>query len=154
MFKPPPYIARIILGAALATGIILPLDVSAETLTLGGTGTDLATMRILGEAFGKLSPPTRLEIQPSIGSSGGIKAVLAGALDIAISARPLKEAERTLGALEWAYAKTPLVLTTHKNIRQTELTRAEVIAIYDGTLKTWKDGATLRLVLRPQTETD
>lgn len=154
MFKPSAFIARMILGAALGAGVTLPCGVAAETLTLGGTGTDLATMRILGEAFRKVSPQTRLEVQPSIGSSGGIKAVLAGALDIAISARPLKEEERTLGALEWAYAKTPLVLATHQNSGQTELTRAELIAIYDGTLKTWKDGTTARLVLRPETETD
>lgn len=154
MHKTSSCIVRMILGMIFAAGVTLPCGVSAETLILGGTGTGLGTMRILGEAFRKVSPQTRIEIRPSIGSSGGIKAILAGALDIAISARPLKEEERALGALEWAYAKTPLVLATHQNSGQTDLTRAQLIAIYDGTLQTWKDGTTARLVLRPEAETD
>ena len=154
MFKPSCCGAGMILSAALAAGIALPCGVAAEALTLGGTGTGLGTMRILGESFHSISPETRLEVLPSIGSSGGIKAVLAGAIDIAVSARPLKEEERKQGALEWAYAKTPLVWATHQNNGQSELSRAELIAMYDGTLRTWKDGRIARIVLRSETETD
>lgn len=140
--------------ALLASSVILPTNGFAATLNLGGTGADLGTMRLLADAFQKHSTGTKIDIQPSIGSTGGISAVMAGALDIAISSRPLKDEERALGAKEWAYAKTPFVFATDQKSPQTQLTFAEIIGIYDGTMMKWKDGTAIRIILRPETETD
>jgi phosphate transport system substrate-binding protein len=54
----------------------------AETIRISGTGGAMETMRILGEAFRKNNPEFRVEIVPGMGSSGSVKAVLAGRLDI------------------------------------------------------------------------
>lgn len=140
--------------ALLSTSVILPTYGFADTLKLGGTGTDLGTMRLLADAFKKQSPGTTIEIQPSVGSTGGVRAVMAGAFDIGISSRPLKDEERKQGAQEWAYAKTPFIFAINQKSSQTQLTSAEIIGIYAGTMTKWKDGTTARLVLRPETETD
>lgn len=126
----------------------------ADTLKLGGTGADLGTMQLLANAFEKQSPGTTIEIQPSIGSSGGINAVMAGVLDIGISSRPLKDGERKQGVQEWAYAKTSFIFATDQKSPQSQLTSAEIIGIYNGSVTKWKDGTTVRLILRPETETD
>ena len=140
--------------ALVSASAALPTYGFTATLKLGGTGAGLGAMKLLADAYKKHAPDTTIEILPSIGSSGGIKAVTAGAIDIGISSRPLKDDERTQGVQEWAYAKTPFVFATHQKSPQTQLTSAEIVAIYAGTVTKWTDGTAIRLVLRPQTEAD
>ena len=52
----------------------------AATLKIGGTGAALGTMRILADQFVRMRPDISVVIPDSLGSGGGIKAVLAGAL--------------------------------------------------------------------------
>ncbi len=87
-------------GVLMATAIMgfgAPSAGLAETLKIGGTGGALGTMQILGRAFEKQHAGVSVEILPSLGSGGGIKAVLAGAIDIGLSARRLKAKERDAG---------------------------------------------------------
>src|SRR3990172_6672787 len=58
----------------VAVALACSSSARAQELTLGGTGGSLATMRILGDAFSKANPGTRLKIVPSLGSTGGIEA--------------------------------------------------------------------------------
>ena len=82
----------------------------AATLKIGGTGAALGTMRILADQFVRKRPDISVVIPDSLGSGGGIKAVLAGALDIALSSRQLKPKEQNAGAKATQYATTPFVL--------------------------------------------
>ena len=66
-----------------------PANASAETRKIRGTGGDLGTMRQLGEAFQKRHSGVTMDVLPCLGS-GGIKAVLAGAIDIGLSALLVK----------------------------------------------------------------
>lgn len=69
---------------------------------------------------------------PSLGSGGGIKAVLAGAIDLAVIGRPLKEAERGRGAIATDYARTPLVFATAAATKVSAITLRELPNIYSG----------------------
>ena len=83
------------LRALVAAGLLslgLASAGQAETLKIGGTGGDLGTMRLLGKAFAERNPGVTVTVLPSLGSGGGIKAVLAGAIDIGLSA-PAVEGE-------------------------------------------------------------
>jgi phosphate transport system substrate-binding protein len=142
------------LALLAAVFFIFPLLGQAADLTLGGTGGDLGTMQVLGEIFETVNPGSTVEVLPSLGSGGGIKAVLAGAIDLSISSRPLKDKERAKGAKATSYAKTALVFATPLSNPQIGLTRAEVIEIYAGERTTWSDGTLIRLVLRPRIDTD
>ena len=84
----------------------------ATTLKIGGTGAGLGTMRILADAFTRSNPDISVEVPGSLGSRGGIKAVIAGALGVGLSSRPLKSKERQAGARQIHYARTPFVLVT------------------------------------------
>src|SRR5512141_304500 len=88
-------------------------DVAAETIRISGTGGAMETMRILGGAFRKKNPGIRVEMVSGMGSSGSIKAVLAGRLDIGLSGRTLSDEERGQGAVETSYAKTPFVFAVN-----------------------------------------
>jgi len=126
----------------------------AETLRIGGTGVALGGMKVLGKAFERLHAGTVVEILPSLGSSGGIKAVLAGAVDLAVSSRSLKETELADGAAARLYATTPLAVVTSTGTATDALTTQNLVDMYAGTLQLWPSGEQVRVVLRPESETD
>jgi phosphate transport system substrate-binding protein len=146
----PGWIAAI-LAALLSFG---PRNALADTLRISGTGGAIGTIRILGEAFRKVHPDIQVDIVPGMGSSGAIKAVLAGRLDIGLCSRPATGEERAQGAVDTRYARTPFVFGVHRNVKRTGLTLASVVDIYAGKRSRWEDRGRVRLVLRPPTDSD
>jgi phosphate transport system substrate-binding protein len=138
--------------AFILVAILFAAPIQAETLKIGGSGGAIETMRLLGTEFRKNRPDTNIVIVPSLGSGGGIKAVLAGAIDVAVSSRSLKAAEQDAVAVE--YGRTPLVFVVSSRTKASTITLRELVAIYKGDTKTWPDGNALRLVLRPESESD
>ena len=125
---------------------------AAKKIRIGGTGTALATMKLLGEQFRKKHPDITIAVLPSLGSSGGIKALLGGELDIAISYREPSGDEQNKGLASIEYAKTPFVFLTHKTNILSNITLQEVADIYNGKTITWPDDTPVRLILRPAGE--
>jgi phosphate transport system substrate-binding protein len=111
-------------------------------------------MRLLAEAFRKAEPGVDVVILPSLGSSGGIRAVLAGKLDIGLSARPLSPEEMAQGPRQTAYARTAFVFAVNPEVKRSDVTLVEVVDIYAGRKTSWEDGTALRLILRPGADTD
>ena len=130
------------------------VEPAATTIRIGGSGSTLGTMKILGEAFKKTHLHATVVIVPSLGSGGGIQAMLAGAIDIAVISRSLKDAERIQGAIGMEYARTPFVFATAAHTNVSAITTHELVSIYKGERKTWPDGRPLRLVLRPESDSD
>jgi phosphate transport system substrate-binding protein len=126
----------------------------AEELRIGGTGAGLGTMQLLADAYAKTHPDTRIAVLPSMGSSGGIKAVLSGALQIAVSSRPLNEAELAAGASGVEYGRTPFVFAMAAASKVAGLTTQELVDIYAGRTEQWPDGKRIRVVLRPIGDAD
>jgi phosphate transport system substrate-binding protein len=124
------------------------------TLKIGGTGAALGTIIQLAAAYQKHHPDVHIVIPPSLGSTGGIKAEIAGALDVGLSSRPLTAAERRQGAVPLEYARTPFLLVTSHKEPGVNFTLEQIASVYAGDLKTYPDGSPIRIILRPETETD
>ena len=140
-------------ASALARAVAIALlvfacNAAAETLRIGGTGGALGTMRLLGEEFRKTHPQLEVEVLPSLGSPGGVRAVLAGAIEIGVASRALKLEERGAGAEQIYLGRTPFVFAVSPASKVTSLTLAELVGIYAGTRTRWPDGTPVRLVLR------
>jgi phosphate transport system substrate-binding protein len=148
---------KIVPGWAVAVLAVLlmsgPRSAVAETIRISGTDGAIGTMRILGEAFRKTSPEIRVEILPGMGSNGSIRAVLAGRLEIGLSGRTLSGEERAQGIMETRYARTPFVFVVNGTVKMTGLTSEGLAAIYAGK-RDWENGKRIRLVLRPQADSD
>jgi phosphate transport system substrate-binding protein len=127
---------------------------SAEEIKLGGTGAALGTMRLLANEFKVSHPGMRITTVPNLGSWGGIKAVLGGAIDLAVTSRPLKEEERRQGAAEIEYARTPFVFAVNANAGIDSISRKELADIYAGIRVKWPDGSPIRVVLRLPSDID
>ncbi len=127
-----------------------------ETIKISGTGGALPALKLVAATYMKKDPGQKIVFMPNVGSSGGIKAVLAGGLDIGVSARTLKPEEARQGAVLQEYAKTPFVFATALWNKGSDpgYTLRQYAAIFAGTLTAWPDGSVIRLVLRPETDSD
>jgi phosphate transport system substrate-binding protein len=149
-----PALFGILLFTAMIVAGPLPVPAYADTIRLGGTGGALGAMKLLAEEFKKSRPGDTVIVLPSMGSGGGIKALLSGALDIGLSSRPLTDAEQGRGLVCREYARTPLVIAVAKKSGVSGLTIQQVADIYAGKTRTWPDGTPVRLVMRPAAEFD
>jgi len=139
----------------LSLGLSVPVAFAAETIRIGETGSALGAMRALGEAFRKQYPNMEVVVVPGLGSGGGRKALMGGALDVAVTARPWKGAEKIDGAVARLYGWSPFVMAVASKNPAANLTIQDILDIYSSGKKTnWPDGQWHRLILRPLADSD
>lgn len=126
----------------------------ADTVRLAGSTSAIGTMRLIAAEFGKSRPQTQLVFVPDLNSGGAIQALIAGAIDIAMSSRPLKDEERSHGIIAVEYGRSPFVFATSAENPISGFTTAELAAIYAGRTQSWSDGRRIRLVLNPKDDPD
>lgn len=142
-------LACITLGFVLASGSAL-----AEEIRISGTGGLLAVVQKLAETYRGGDPDVTVRMVPSLGSSGAIKAIQGGALEIAIIARPLKDDEKASGLRSLEFARSPFVFVTHPSTGMTSVGIREVGAYLSDPQKYWPDGRPVRPILRPESDSD
>jgi phosphate transport system substrate-binding protein len=137
---------------------------AGQTIRIGGTGSALAAMRVLGTELTRQDPGTNVEVLPSLGTPGGIEALAEGAIDIALAARALKPEEAAKGVREAACMTTALVFAAnhqdpgHQGLRHKDhdhqesegLRPADLPALFRDPSPTWADGTALKIILRPR----
>lgn len=117
---------------------------AAETVNVNGSTTVLPIMQKMVEAFMKKKPGVSITVSGG-GSGNGIKALLDGSTDIAMASREMKASENKL-AQEKKLEPKPLAIAidaiipiVHPANQVAKLTKAELRAIYAGTVKNWKE---------------
>lgn len=149
----------LLLGGAVACASGWALTASAagsaapgQAVRVGGTGAGVDTLAQLfnGGGHGGVS----IDVVPSLGSGGGIKALLAGVLDAAVIARALKPDEEARGLRAVEVFRSPLVWAAATRTRTGPLKSSDLAAIYAGQFTVWGDGVAVRPVLRPEGDTD
>jgi phosphate transport system substrate-binding protein len=121
----------------------------AQQLKVGGSGSGLAIMNHLATAYTKANPSVQVVVLPSLGSTGGIKAVASGEIDVAVSGRGLKPDETSQGLSDIDLARTPVCFVTPANQSANSMTLAEINDVFAGRRSNWPDGKPIRLILRP-----
>lgn len=137
-----------IIFAALMTVLCLPPVVCAAEIRIGGTGNALGTMRLLGEAFTRQHPETSIVILDSIGTSGALKALPKGSIEIGLSSRQVSEDESRSGLTTLEYARSPTVFAVNKKSKVLSIALEQIAGLYSGKLTSWPDGTKIRPVLR------
>lgn len=112
-----------------------------------GSGTNLALTQVLLDAWAR-PQGLQMELPPSIGSQGAIRATLEGKLDLGLISRPLKDDERKAGLVEVVYARVGIVLAAHADVPDTNLDAPDLVDIYRGTKNTWSNGKTIYVLSR------
>jgi phosphate transport system substrate-binding protein len=122
---------------------------SNQTVIISGTGSSIGTMQLMAKGFQKKHPGVTVNVLPSIGTTGGIKAVNEDKIDIGLSYRPLKPEERSEKTIEEPYGLTAFIFGVQYSNPIKGLTLAQIEEIYSGKRNTWPDGTPIRVILRP-----
>jgi len=124
--------------------LLLPLgaapSVAADTreIVIAGTGDSQALLQALGRSFEISHPDIHIIIPESIGSSGGIRAVVAGKSTLGRIARPLSPREAILGLNILVFARSPVVFMVNRSVDGVDsLDADQVRAIFDGRITSW-----------------
>jgi len=117
-------------------------------LIFAGSGTNLPIVRVLTHAFQRTHPEIAINVPASIGSSGGIQAVADGAIALGLISRELKDKEKGKGLTVVQYARNPLVIGVHPSVAEDNITYAELLDIYRGKKRTWRDGRDIVVLTR------
>jgi len=142
------------LAVAVLIGITTSQSIASESLRVGGTGAALGLIRALCAGFAESHEGLVVKVPRSLGSTGGIKALLAGKLDLAVSSRPLRKNERQDGVREILIGRTPLVFVTSRSDLDGNINSADVVAMFGLASRTWPDGMRAYIVVRPKGESD
>lgn len=144
--------SNVAFAVSLAGALLAGHGASAETLQLAGTGGATAMMEHIAAGFA-VSTGIKIEVIPGLGSKGAIGAAADGAVDLAVSARPLYPNEVALGLTAIPFARTALVfVTSHR--KPNSLNSTELTEIFKGINPKWADGSPIRLILRTKLDGD
>src|SRR5919198_1706517 len=100
----------LILAIVLITLAGLSPSNAGEALRVGGTGAATELLRALGAAYYARGGDS-VEVIPSLGSTGALRALADGVLDLAVSARPL-DPQEAAALVVLKKMRTPFVLAT------------------------------------------
>ncbi|UCH73875.1 MAG: substrate-binding domain-containing protein [Rhodospirillales bacterium] len=114
-------------------------NAASEELTIVGTGDGIPILQSLGSAFSQMNPDVRVNVPPSIGSGGGIKAVGNEEFMLGRVARPIKGKESHFGLTYQPIAKVPVVFFVNPNVGVRNLTADQIAGIYGGRITNWNE---------------
>lgn len=143
-------LSTFILAAMLAIGA--SHSAAAETVRAGGTGAATEMLKRLGAAFAA-SDEVKIEVVPSLGTSGALRAVADGALDIAVAGRSLRPEETAQGLREVFVVRSPFGLATSRP-NPDGMKASEIAKTFASPGARWTDGTPIRLILRPKSDSD
>ncbi len=138
----------------MAAGLILAAgSASADSVLIKGSTTVLPIAQATLEAFMKADPGTMISLSGG-GSGEGIKALIDGVADIAMSSRQLKPAEaelakaRGVNPVETKVAIDAIVPIVHVGNPVNDLSLDQLSQIYQGKITNWKEvgGRDLQIV--------
>ena len=108
------------------------------SITLAGSTSMEKFANALAEAFMEKYPDVTVQAEFT-GSSAGVEAVLGGQSDVGNSSRKLKDEEKEKAAVENIVAIDGIAVVTDPANTAADLTKEQLINIYNGTITNWKD---------------
>jgi phosphate transport system substrate-binding protein len=145
-------VSRLVFAGLLTGPLLAGNGTAAETLRLGGTGSAIGMLQQVGAEF-TAATGVKVEVVASLGSTGAIRALADGVLDIAIPGRPLNANESAAGLRQVAVLRTAYVIAT-SHFNPNGLKSAELAGIFAAEKAAWADGAPIRIILRPRSDAD
>lgn len=153
------HVLGLILVCALAlVGCGAPVEAEDEDpvqrVRVSGSGTALPVIRVLAEEYAADNPGVEFVYLPGLHSSGGIRGVAGGDLDLGAVSRDLSPEEEELGLGYVHLSDDGLVVATHPGVTIDGLTLEQVREIYSGEYDNWSElgGPSLPIVVLDRNE--
>ncbi|WP_070969285.1 phosphate ABC transporter substrate-binding protein [Vibrio sonorensis] len=130
---------KTVIGAVALMSALAVTSVSAkETISAVGSSSVTPLMEVFSETYMKKNSNVFIEVQGP-GSSAGVKAAKNGSADLGMSSRNLKDSEKEATLVEEVVARDGIAVVVNPKNKLSELTAAQVTAIYKGEITNWKD---------------
>ncbi len=117
-----------------------------------GTGAMTPLAMELARAWNRAHPRLRVLVEPSVGSGGGARAALDGAVDLGMVSRPLSEEEQRRGLVAFPVARDAVVLAAHPALPVDGVSSAELVDMVAGRRGEFPDGTLVTVLLRERQE--
>lgn len=123
------------------------LYVTAGDLVIVGTGDGMDVLQAIAKSFNTKNSETTVLVPPSIGSGGAIAAVGTDQQVLGRVARPLSDKEKAQGLVYVPLMRIPSAIIVHPSAGITSITDAQLKAVYEGNIASWKEvgGADVRV---------
>ncbi|MCK5227723.1 MAG: substrate-binding domain-containing protein [Desulfobulbaceae bacterium] len=121
----------------IASGCGKKTEEKITAIEIAGTGACENILQFLAAAFNQTNPGLEVIVPPSIGSTGGIKAVGEGTYVLGRVARHLKEEESHYGLTYLPFASDAVGFTVSHDVPIKSLTEDEIVAIFKGEIVHW-----------------
>ena len=115
-----------------------PPAAPSTRLRVSGSGTALPAVQKLGEGYEALARGVRLEFPGGANSGGAIRGVLEGALEVAVTNRPLSEAEKREPLVYFPFVRDAVVFAVHRSVPVKSLRTSEIRDLYNGVMTNWR----------------
>lgn len=125
------YISAVQNPAYIATG-------KKGKITVAGSSSVTPVMEKLAEAYEKLNPEIKIEVQMS-DSTTGVNSALNGVCEIGMASRELKDSEKAKGALQTKIAIDGIAVIINKENPTESASIQSVKDLYIGTISKWGD---------------
>lgn len=112
-------------------------NVEGKVVVAGSTSVG-PVMEVLAQEYCKLNPNVEIEIQQT-GSSAGIEAAIAGACDIGMASRDLKDSEIAKGLKPTVIALDGIAIIINNENKCDSLELEKVKKIFTGEIENWSD---------------
>ena len=144
------------ISVAVAALTMVGTAVSAQTtLKVDGSTGAMPLAAALAKAYEAKTPNVKIEIGKGLGTKARIEALSAGTIDIAVASHGLKIDELVKqGMSVEEIARTPVVFGVNSSVPVTNLSQAQVCAIYSGGLTNWKAAGGSDLAVAARTRPD
>ncbi len=148
------YMTRMILVLCM---MLIASTANAETIRISGSGILKPILTELGNAYMKLNPKDVINVdKTSLGQAGGIAALNAGAIDIAMSSMPLTTEQLKLPLKSYEIAQIKGLIAVTKDVMVSNISTKQLCDIYSGKINNWQElgGADkpIRVFTRPENE--
>lgn len=122
---------------------------ASETLLFAGCDANISVTRLLARAFTQTHPEVTIKLR-TVGSTNGVVLAAAGAIQIGLVSRPLRDAEEGLGLTFLPYARTAVIIGADPDTPDATLTTADLLSFYRGTRLTWNSGREITFLTREE----
>lgn len=124
------------------TAVLAPIKPpkSRDYVLAAGSGSNLPLTRALAAMCQANDAQLRISIDESIGSTGGVRALRDGAIDIGLVSRALRPAEQESAFVVIPYARVPVWLAVHPSVAQISVSSQQLVDLYSGQKSVWDNG--------------
>jgi phosphate transport system substrate-binding protein len=133
-----------------------PVTSTQVVLKISGSGSATAILAALQSAFEADTPGYHVNVLPGSGTSGGVKGVIQGVLDVAAMVRPPQDEEAAQNVAFLQIGQAGQAIITHPDVGIANLTTEQVRAIFTGQATNWSQvgGPNLPIILYVRDESD